>query len=109
MDPVSLVACHRKKLGLSLLLYWFAWERHWYRPTDRSADVLWIVSGAFFLGGSGIRPNLLVAHERLLYVDHVRYTWLMAIRILSMESVWRVGQVFPCSVYIDSNHRDSWI
>jgi hypothetical protein len=27
----------------------------------------------------------------------------------SVESVWRVDQVFPCRVYIDSNHRESRI
>jgi hypothetical protein len=29
MGPVNLVACHRQKLGLSLLLHWLAWERNW--------------------------------------------------------------------------------
>jgi hypothetical protein len=29
MGPVSLVAYHRQKLGLSLLLQWLAWERNW--------------------------------------------------------------------------------
>jgi hypothetical protein len=54
------------------------------------------VLGALFLESSRISPNLSVPHERLLYVDHVRY-------------VWRVGQVFPCRVYVDSFHRDSQI
>jgi hypothetical protein len=27
----------------------------------------------------------------------------------SGKRTWRVGQVFPCRVYIDSNHRDSQI
>jgi hypothetical protein len=25
------------------------------------------------------------------------------------KHTYRIGQVFPCRVYIDSNHRDSWI
>jgi hypothetical protein len=29
MSPISLVACHKKKLGLSLLLHWFDGERNW--------------------------------------------------------------------------------
>jgi hypothetical protein len=29
--------------------------------------------------------------------------------VLSMESVWHVGRVFPCKVYIDLNRRDSRI
>jgi hypothetical protein len=48
-------------------------------------------------------------YERLLYVDRVRYVWLWTIRGLNVEIVWRVGQVFHCRVYIDSNRRDSQI
>jgi hypothetical protein len=42
----------------------------------------------------------------LLYVDHVRYIWSRATRRTSIENVWRVGQIFPCRVYINSNHHD---
>jgi hypothetical protein len=55
---------------------------------NRSADVMWIVSGALFLGCRGICPNMSAAHDRLLYVDHVRYVLSMVIHGLSMESVW---------------------
>jgi hypothetical protein len=71
--------------------------------------VLGIVSGALFLGGSRIRPNLLATRERLLCVDHVRYVWFGTIRGLSVGCVWHVGQVFPYRVYIDLNRRDSQI
>jgi hypothetical protein len=80
-----------------------------YRPTNWSASVMGIVSGALFLRSSGIRPNLSVTHERLLCIDHTRYVWSGTIRGLSMGCVWRVGWVFPCRVYIDSNRRDSLI
>jgi hypothetical protein len=78
---------------------------------NRSAGVLWIVSGALFLRSSGIHPNLSTSttRERLLCIDRMRYVWSRTIRGLSMGCVWRVGQVFPCRVYIDSNHRDSQI
>jgi hypothetical protein len=76
---------------------------------DRSAGVLWIVLGALFLRSSRICPNLSASHEGLLYVDHVRYVWSWTIHRLSMESVWYVGWVFPCKVYIDSNRRNSRI
>jgi hypothetical protein len=76
---------------------------------DRSASVLGIVSGALFLGSSGIHPKLSATHERLLCVDHVRYVWSGTIRRLSVRCVWRVGQVFPCRVYIDPNRRNSQI
>jgi hypothetical protein len=74
-----------------------------YGPVNRSADMLWIVLGVLFLRSSGIHQNLSVTHERLLFVDHVRYVWLRGIRGPSVESVWCVGQVFSCRVYIDSN------
>jgi hypothetical protein len=62
-----------------------------------------------FFGSSGIHPNLSMTHEWLLYIDHVRYIWSMAIHELSVKYVWCVGRVFSCRVYIDSNRRDSWI
>jgi hypothetical protein len=39
----------------------------------------------------------------------MRDVWSGTIRESSMESMWRVDRVFPCRVYIDSNHRDSQI
>jgi hypothetical protein len=62
---------------------------------DRSAGMLWIMSGTLFLGSSVIHPNLSTPREGLLYVDHVRYVWSWTIHGLSVESVWRVGRVFP--------------
>jgi hypothetical protein len=35
--------------------------------------------------------------------------WSGTIRESSVESVWRIDRIFPCRVYIDSNHRDSQI
>jgi hypothetical protein len=66
-----------------------------YGSMDQSAGVLWIVSGALFLRSSRIHPNLSASHEGLLYVDHVRYIWSWTICGLSVESVWRVGRIFP--------------
>jgi hypothetical protein len=77
-----------------------------YGPVGWLAGVLWIMLGALFLRSNEIRPNPSMFHKRLLYVDHVRYIWYWIIRRLGVESVWRVGRVFPCMVYIDSNHRD---
>jgi hypothetical protein len=53
-------------------------------PTGHSAELRGGV------GSSSIHPTLLMAHERLLYVDHVRYVWLRAICGPSMECVWHV-------------------
>jgi hypothetical protein len=35
--------------------------------------------------------------------------WSGTMHKSSVESVWSVDRVFPCSVYINSNHRDSHI
>jgi hypothetical protein len=107
--PVNLAACHRQKLGLSLLLHWLAWRETGYGPADRSASVLWIMSGSLFLCSSGIRPNLSASYKKLICVDHMRYIWSRVIHGPSVESVWRVDQVFSCKIYIDLNRHDSQI
>jgi hypothetical protein len=64
-------------MSLAYAHYFIGWlEREIeYGPAGQSAGVLWIVSGALFIGSSGIHPNLSASHEGLLYVDHVRYVW----------------------------------
>jgi hypothetical protein len=64
---------------------------------------------SLFLRSCEIHPNLLSTREKLLYADYVRYIWSGSICGSSVESVCHIGQVFPCRVYIDSNHRDSQI
>jgi hypothetical protein len=68
-----------------------------------------VESGALFLRSSSIRPMLLMTHERLLYVDCVKYVWSGTIRGLSTGGMWHIGRVFSCRVYIDSNCCDSQI
>jgi hypothetical protein len=80
-----------------------------YGLVNRSPGVLWIVSGALFLWSSGPAQLCWRLRERLLYVDRVRYVWSRIIQGLSVESVWCVGRIFPCRVYINSNYRDSQI
>jgi hypothetical protein len=49
MDPASLVAYCRQLFGfLHCFIGWLRRENG-YKPVDRSADVLWIVSEALFL------------------------------------------------------------
>jgi hypothetical protein len=57
--------------------------------SQRAGDV---VGNSFFSGSIQICQRL---REMLLYVDHVRYVWSRAIHEPSMESMWRVGRVFP--------------
>jgi hypothetical protein len=77
-------------------------------PTDHSI-VLGVVSGALFLGSGRVRPTLLMACERLLrtWTTHRKRT--RGIRGLTWKRMCHVYRVFPCRVYIDSNHRDSRI
>jgi hypothetical protein len=66
-----------------------------YGPADRSTDVLWIVSGVLFLRSTGPSQLCWWLRKRLLCVDCVRYVWSGTIRGLSVECMWRVGQVSP--------------
>jgi hypothetical protein len=66
------------------------------RQLPRATQPVWEVeSGALFRRSSSIHLMLLMTHERLLYVDHVRYVCSRAIHSQSVESVWCVGRVFP--------------
>jgi hypothetical protein len=80
-----------------------------FRPADRSADVLWIVSGALFLGSSGIYPNLSAPRERLPRTWTARRKHMLGVRGLAWEAYVSCWSGFPCRVYIDSNHHDSRI
>jgi hypothetical protein len=51
--------------------------------------------GSTFSRGQCICPTLLTTHERLLYMDHVRYVWPGYICGPSMGCVWYVGRVSP--------------
>jgi hypothetical protein len=56
-------------------------------PCIGQPRVLWIMSGALFLGGSEICPNLSVTLKRLLCIDRVRYVWSGTIHRLSLRYV----------------------
>jgi hypothetical protein len=109
MGPVSLVVGHRQELDLRPCFIGWLRRETGYGPTDRSADVLWIVSGAIFSREEWDLSKFVASHEGLLYVDYGRYIWSWTIRGLSVRSVWCVGRVFPCRVYIDLSRRDSQI
>jgi hypothetical protein len=66
-----------------------------YGPVDWLAVVLWIVSGALLLGGSGSVQIYWRLCKRLLCTDCMRYVWSETIRRLSMGCVWLVGRVSP--------------
>jgi hypothetical protein len=110
MSLVNLVACHRQKIDLSLLLHRLCGGEKLNGDPQIGQPTCWGCSQeSLFLRNSGIHPNLSVTHERLLDVDHVRYIWSRVIHGPSVESVWCVGRVFPYMVYIDLNHHDSQI
>jgi hypothetical protein len=80
-----------------------------YGPMDRLASVLWIVSGALFLGSS----DSVQLCRQLVEGYHVWGPLAGSIHWAYMDwggrHMCRVGRVFPYRVYIDSNHRDSQI
>jgi hypothetical protein len=54
MGPISLVACHRQKLGLSLLLHWLVSKRNWvWTHGSVSRQAVDCVGSPFFLGAVG--------------------------------------------------------
>jgi hypothetical protein len=95
MGPVSLVACCQQMFSFRHCFIGWLRRETWYRPPDRLASVLC--------------PTQLTTHERLVYVNHVRYIWFRARRGPSVEGMSCVGRVFPYKVYINSNCRDSRI
>jgi hypothetical protein len=109
MSPVSLVAWCQQMFGF--LNYFIGWLRRetGYGPIDRSAGVLWIVSGAFFLESS----DSIQLCQWLIKGCDVRGPPSGSVHRAYMDwcgkRTYRVGRVFLCRVYIDSNHRDSRI
>jgi hypothetical protein len=103
MGLVSLVACYRHMFGF--LHYFIGWllRETGYQPTDRSAGVPWIVSGALFL-----RSNDSVQLCRC-FVKGCHVWWPPAESVRRTYVDWRgkrtchISWVFSCRVYIDSN------
>jgi hypothetical protein len=65
----------------------------------RSPRLLPVVGACLFLMGTSER----------LPTQTTGDVWSGTIRESSVESVWRVDQVFHCRVYIDSNRHDTRI
>jgi hypothetical protein len=109
MGPVSLIACCQQMFGF--LHYFIGWLRREteYGPADRSADVLWIVSRALFLGSS----DSVWLCRWLVKGYHVRGPSAGSVHWAYVDwcgkCTCRIGRVFPYRVYIESNRRDSQI
>jgi hypothetical protein len=100
MGPVRLVACHQQRVALPPLFWFLSWERNWvqtYGSVSRRAVECVRSSGSIY--------RCWWLHERLLCVDHVRYIWSGTIRGLSVECMWRVGQVSPTAWLSDMSNR----
>jgi hypothetical protein len=109
MGPVSLVAGRPQVLGLSLPLQWLSWERNWggsHGPLSRAER--W--SREHFFSGAVVSVQ---PYRRLMKGCHVRGPPAGSVRRAYVDRcgkrTCRVGRVFPCRVYIDSNRRDSRI
>jgi hypothetical protein len=109
IGPVILVTCGWWMFGfLHCFIGWLGRETG-YRPTDRPAGVLRIVSGALFLGSS----DSVQLCRRLVKGCHIRglSAWSLCRAYVDWcgKRTCHVGRVFPCRVYIDSNRRNSRI
>jgi hypothetical protein len=97
MGPVNLVACCWQIFSLSALLQWLCWERNWdgsHGPLSRAER--WSREH-FFSGTVNLSNSVGSVWKVAMYVD-----W-------RGKHTCRVGRVFPCRVYNDSNRRDSQI
>jgi hypothetical protein len=61
------------------------------------------------LPGVGASFDFVGANERLSHTGITSRKRTPGVRAWSGKRMWRVGRVFPCRVYIDSNHCDSRI
>jgi hypothetical protein len=66
-----------------------------YGAVDRSAGVLWIVSGALFLRSSGICPNLSVPRKRLPRTGTAHRKRTLGVRGLAWEAYVSYWSGFP--------------
>jgi hypothetical protein len=73
-----------------------------------SRHVVDVVRISFFLGAV-TRPKLLTTHERLPRTGTTYRKCMSGIRRLARKAYVSCISGFLCSVYIDSNHRDSRI
>jgi hypothetical protein len=71
----------------------------------RAVDVV----GISFFSGAVTHPKLLTTHERLPRTGIAHRKCMSGIRRLARKAYVSCISGFLCSVYIDSNHRDSWI
>jgi hypothetical protein len=98
MDPINLIVSHRQELGLRpCFISWFGREAG-YGPVDRSVGVLWIVSGALFLGSSEICPNLSAPRERLSHTRTAYRKHMPDVRELAWEAYASCWSGFPLQV-----------
>jgi hypothetical protein len=108
IDPVSLVTYHQQMLGSNALLQWLCWERNlggFRGPLSRAER--WSREHFFLKAAHLSNPvddsrNVAIhgPHEIHTVEGHTQTKRGMCV------ACW-LG--FPCRVYIDSIHRDSWI
>jgi hypothetical protein len=106
MRPVSLVAyCQQIFIFLHYFISWLRRETR-YGPMDRSAGMLWIVSGALFWE-QWLCPTLSVTHERLLRTGITRRKRTPDICGLAWEAYVSCWSGFP----VHGVHRfeSSWL
>jgi hypothetical protein len=110
MGLVNLVAGYRQRVALPPLLQCLTWERNWVQTHGSvSRRAMNYVGSPYFLGA----VPLSIIVDDFTKDCHVRELPTGSIHQVYVDwrgkHTYRIGRVFPCRVYIDSNHRDSWI
>jgi hypothetical protein len=108
MDPVSLVICHQPRVALPPLLQWLARERNWIRThgstSRRAVDCI----GNLF-SRKCLCPSLLTMMQNVAICGPCKIRMVLEHTWTERGKHVACWSIFPCRVYIDSNHRDSRI
>jgi hypothetical protein len=109
MGIVSLVVGCQQKFDFSPWLHWLLWERSWVRTYESVSRRAVDCAGSPSSRGRWICSNLLTTVQNIAICGPCKIRIVLDYTQTEHEKCARVGQVFPCMVYIDSNRRNSRI
>jgi hypothetical protein len=109
MNPVNLVVGHHQKLGLRPLLHWLVRERSWVRTHRSVSRCAMDYVGSPFSWEQWDLSKSIGASWKVATYEAAHRKRTLGVRGLVWKAYVSCCRVFPCRVYIDSNHRDSQI
>jgi hypothetical protein len=122
--PVSKYCTYQSHAGVMGPVSWCSCVTTWPKPLSPTPRLSWGREMRWPKTTAGpvrLRPPrlllgvgvcfILVGTSKRFPTQTMGDVWSETIRELSVQSMWHVDWVFPCRVYIDSNHRDSqmWV